>query len=151
MNGTSSSEILIVKAVSHTCALNVAHVVEVLRSLPVEPVAGAPDIVRGLSIIRGAPVPIVDLGAVLGACDGSQKRFVVVRTGPRRVAFSVDEILGIRKFPPDAANHLPPLMSQAAAGALQTIGTLDSELLLVLNSAVIVSPELLASLAREEG
>ena len=90
---------LLVRAGPRICALSLADVVETMRPGPIEPLAGAPEVVRGLAVIRGAPVPVVDLASLLG--DGEHSvptRFVTVRTGERNVALLVDEVMGIGIF-----------------------------------------------------
>src|SRR5205809_310773 len=64
------SRVLIVAVRSGACALPLMHVIETMRPLPIEPMACALSFVRGISIIRGAPTPVVDLGALLGTSDG---------------------------------------------------------------------------------
>ena len=44
-------------------ALPLEHVVETMRPLPVEPLGDAPRFILGLSIVRGEPIPVVDVGA----------------------------------------------------------------------------------------
>src|SRR5579864_4751234 len=68
---------LFVRAGAHMCALALSNVAEIMRPLPIAPLAGAPEIVRGLSVIRGAPVPVVDLGRLLGSeAQSPSTRFV---------------------------------------------------------------------------
>jgi len=140
---------LLVRVATHTCALNLAHVVEIMRPLPVEPLAGAPSMLLGLSVIRGAPVPVVAL-AGLFKDGGASGRFVIVRAGRRPVALAVDAVLGICEFAPSVYQAMPPLLRDAAAGLVEAIGTLDSELFFVLNTASIVPDEFLESLAGQE-
>ena len=116
-----------------------------MRALPVEPVAGAPEIVLGVSMIRGAPVPVVALGALFDADGSSSGRFVTVRTGHGQVALAVDAVLGIYELAPSIYQTMPPLLREAAAAAVETIGALDAGLFFVLNTASIVPNELLAS------
>jgi purine-binding chemotaxis protein CheW len=54
------------------CALPLAHVVETMRPLPIEPLGGMPGFVQGIAIIRGAPVPVVDAGALLGSAGAAR-------------------------------------------------------------------------------
>lgn len=51
-------------------ALPTAHVVEIMRILPVESIAGALPYMRGLCIIRGTPVGIGEIGNRLAALQG---------------------------------------------------------------------------------
>jgi purine-binding chemotaxis protein CheW len=140
-NETSRKQALLVCVATHTCALDLAHVVEIMRPLPIEPVAGAPEMVRGLSAIRGAPVPVVGLDALFNSYGGVTTRFVVVRAGERRVALAVDAVLGICALAPSVYQALPPLLRDAARGAVDTIAALDSELYFVLNTVSIVPDE----------
>jgi purine-binding chemotaxis protein CheW len=146
----NSHAALLVRAATHTCALNLAHVIEIMRPLPIEPVAGAPETVRGLSVIRGAGVPVVPLAALFDSNAGAASRFVVLRCGEKRVALAVDAVLGIRELDPSVRQAMPPLLRDAAAGAVESIGALDSELFFVLKTAAIVPDELLDSLAGRE-
>jgi len=141
---------LLVRVATHTCALNLSHVIEVMRPLPIETLAGAPEMVSGLAVIRGAPLPVVALAALFNADQGASGRFVVVRARWRRVALAVDAVLGIRKFAPADFKEMPTLLRDAARGAVETIGALDSELLFVLNTASVVPDEFLESLAGQE-
>src|SRR5271155_6034274 len=68
---------LVVFAGAYSCALPIGHVVETMRPLPTEPVAGAKAFVRGLALIRGAAVPVIDLAHVIGVSEArAPTRFV---------------------------------------------------------------------------
>lgn len=123
------------------CGLPLAHVVETMRPLPVEPVAGAPAFVLGVAIIRGAPVPVVDAKRVLAGAevvpvenDRPARRFVTVDAGGRPVALAVDGVVGVRSIPASSRGELPRLLSQAASDVVATIGALDAELLVILQA-----------------
>lgn len=147
--GGSVSTALLVRVGAHMCALKLAHVVEVMRPLTVEILTGAPKIVSGLSVIRGSPVPIVSLSTLFDSTTPAT-RLVVVRTGDKHVALAVDEVIGIRKFPFSTLSATPSLLRGAASGLVETIGALDSELYLVLNTATIIPEEWLLSLSGQE-
>ncbi len=121
------------------CALPVAHVSETMRPLPIEPLASVPPCVRGLSIIRGAPTPVIDLAVLLADVPTERPaRFVTLKIGKRQAALAVDEVIGIRRLPPESLQQLPPLLQNASAGAVSAIGTLDAELLVVLSAARLI-------------
>ena len=141
-NYMSSPGYLLVRAGTLTCALPVSHVVETMRPLPIEPLANAPAFVRGLSIIRGAPVPVVDLGALLNTPSSRPPpRFVTVRAGKRRVALAVDGILGLRDLASLSLDDMPPLLREASSETIELLGSLDSEFLLVLRAGGVVPHE----------
>jgi purine-binding chemotaxis protein CheW len=133
-----SASALLLRAGGCTFALNIEQVLEIMRPLPVEALAHAPACVRGLSIIRGAPTPVVSLAPLFPGHDGPPARFVVVRVGERRVALAVDAVLGVFKLDPATVHALPPLAQNADADALQAIGALDAHLLFVLNSTCLI-------------
>src|ERR1035437_9265344 len=132
---------LLIRAGVRFCAVNRLDVVESMRPLPVDEVAHMPAFVRGLSIIRGAPTPVVSLAALLADSGGPPTRFAVVRAGERQGALAVDTGLGVFELAPATLGALPPLLRHAAAGALQAVAALDGQLLLLLNSGNIVPDE----------
>ena len=129
---------LICRVQARLCALPLTHVVETMRALQVEAVAGAPHFVRGLAVIRGVPVPVVDAARLLGAQDAPADRFVTITAGERRVALAVDSVLGVRAVPAGSLHQLPPLLHEAGADVVAAIGLLDAELLLVLHSTCLL-------------
>ena len=132
------------------CALPLENVVENLRPLPIEPITDAPRFVLGLSIIRGAPVPVVDIGALFDGQATRPQRMVTLEVDGRRIALVVESVVGIRFLGPDACNALPPLLREACGEVVSAIGTLDAELLLFLRAARIVPDAGLARLAAEK-
>lgn len=130
---------LVVVAGARRCALPIGRVIETMRPLPIEVVAGAPPFVLGVALVRGAPTPVIDLGAMLGgAASPAPRRFVTVDAGGRQVALAVDEVVGVRQLDPQASAGLPPLLAEAAAGTLETLGRLDAGLLAVLRAGQLV-------------
>ncbi len=129
---------LVCRARARLCALPLEAVVETMRPLPVNELPGAPPFVRGVSLIRGAPVPVVDVGRLLGdAGSAGATRFVVLRLGERRVALAVEAVLGLRELPSQQLAELPPLLRDAAE-VVPRVAALDSELLHVLAAARLV-------------
>lgn len=109
-----------------------------MRPLPVTPLARSPAFVRGLSVIRGGPVPVVDLGALLGGSDPEKAtRFVTLRLDGRCVALAVDGVLGVQDLT-GTLSSLPPLLADASAEAVSALGVLDAELVFVLEAARLV-------------
>ena len=119
-----------------------------MRPLPVSAVAGAPPFVRGVTVIRGLRVPVVDSAAVL--CRGDEPfpvtRFVALKIADRRVALGVCAVIGVRHISGNQLAELPPLLATAGAHVVTAIGTLDSELLMVLRSGKLVSEDAWAAI-----
>ena len=145
-----ASRSLVVRVQTRVCAVPLMHVVETMRPLPVESISGVPSFVRGVSIIRGVPTPVVDLGAVLGAPGGTTERFVTLRLGDRQVALSVDAVLGVRDVGLSAIQELPPLLRGASKDVVEAIGTLDEQFLMVLRAGWELPDEVWQALAAQD-
>jgi purine-binding chemotaxis protein CheW len=137
---------LVCRVQTRLCALPLGQVVEIMRALPTEAIAGAPHFVRGLAVIRGAPVPVVDAARLLGATDVQAGRFVTVTVGTRCVALAVDSVVGVRAVPAGSLHELPPLLHEAGADLVAAIGLLDTELLLVLRATRLLPEDAWAEL-----
>ena len=139
MSAEAGELCLLVRIGKQLYALPLSHVVETMRPLPVSTVAGAPPFVRGVAVIRGLPVPVVDAASIL---DGDEPfpvtRLVALRTGDRQVAFGVSEVVGVRHITAEQLADVPPLLATAGEHVVTAIGTLDSELLIVLRSGKLV-------------
>jgi purine-binding chemotaxis protein CheW len=142
---------LIVGIAGRLCAVPLTNVVETMRPLPTEAIGGAPSFVAGVSIIRGMPTPVVDLGTLLGAPKRrGAGRFVTVRAGNQQVALIADTVLGIRRLDElMTARQLPPLLQGVAGDVVETIGTLDDTFLVVLQSAWKLPNEVWESMATQ--
>ena len=142
---------LIVGLKGCVCAVPLTHVIETMRPLPVEPISGVPSFVQGISIIRGIPTPVVDLGAVLGAPSKRAERFVTLRVGDRQVALSVNAVLGVRDLDTILTiRELPPLLQRASNEVVETIGTLDKQVLMVLRTGWELPDEVWETLRAQE-
>lgn len=130
---------LLVRSGSRLCAIPLHHVVETLRPLPVESLAGAPPFLRGLAVIRGEAVPVVDLGFLLGAGQAAETgRFVTLTVGDRRIALAVEAVLGLRELDASDLSETPPLLQELDPDLVEAVGALDGQLLLVLRGARLV-------------
>lgn len=141
-NLIDDDRVLVCRIRGGLCALPLAQVVETMRPLPTEPVTGAPEFVAGLAIIRGSAVPVVEPARFLAdsAPGGSVGRYVTLRTGSRVVALAVDEVVGVRTLSATSRAALPPLLRHAAGEVIETVASLDAELLVVLRSTRLLPP-----------
>ena len=146
------SPVLVVMLGARACAFPLQHVAETMRPLPIEPIAGTPGFVRGVSVIRGLPTPVVDLKALLENSDNSPSygRFVTLKYDTRRVVIGVDSVVGLRNLDSAQLAELPPLLRDVTADLIESFGTIDAQLLLVLRAAHIVPDEVWATLAAAE-
>jgi purine-binding chemotaxis protein CheW len=135
-------------------ALPITQVSEVTRPLSVTRLPDAPSWVIGVCILRGEVTPVVDVRRLLAgtAADGGESvpaaplvgrgRWVVLRIDDRRVVLAVDTVLRAHSLPADASRDVPPLV--AATPIFSALGTLDSKLLMVLESARLLASDAFA-------
>ncbi|HEU4347578.1 MAG TPA: chemotaxis protein CheW, partial [Actinoplanes sp.] len=69
---------LVFRAGPVLCALRLDEVIETMRPLGIRPLAGTPPYIRGISIIRGVPTPVVDVARLLAGESAEVARFVAV-------------------------------------------------------------------------
>lgn len=143
-NGRGASgvkQLLVCRVSSKLCGLPLEHVLETMRPLPVERLASMPSFVCGLSLIRGRPTPVLDGRSLLGgAAEQSRSaRLVTLKVGERQLALWVDAVVGIRSVSTELLEELPPLLRDSQAEQVGAIGTLDAELLLVLEHTRLLS------------
>jgi purine-binding chemotaxis protein CheW len=146
----SGSHVLLVGLNTSVCALPLTHVIETMRPLPIEKIMGTPPYLSGVSIVRGVPTPVVDLGLVLGMPGVTGHRFVALRLGDRQVALSVEMVLGVRNLDSRNIGELAPLLQTAAKETIESIGTLDSRMLLVLRASWRLPNSVWQPIARRE-
>jgi purine-binding chemotaxis protein CheW len=120
------------------CALPIEYVIEIMRVLPLEQLAGAPPYVRGVSVIRGAPVPVVDVGLIISDRITQPTRLVTIRAASRTIALAIETVLGLSAIAADALGQLPPLLEDIATDTIAAIGARDCELLVFLRTGRLV-------------
>ncbi len=125
-------------------------VVETLRPLPVRPLAGTQPFVRGLTILRGRPAPVVDVGLLLTAHEAPVQRYLAVGTARGPVALATGEVLGLRHPDGDTVQRNVALLGPAAARLVDAVGSLDGEPLFLLHSLAVVPDAVWAAVAAAE-
>jgi purine-binding chemotaxis protein CheW len=133
-----ATDLLLCRAGRQLQAIPIEHVCEIMRVLPIEAVAGVPIFILGVCLIRGAPVPVVDAGLLVGNEATRSERLVSLKIGDRRIALAVDAVLGIRRLDADEIRQLPPLLRDIAGETVSAIGAKDAELMFTLRAARIV-------------
>jgi purine-binding chemotaxis protein CheW len=137
-SGRDPSYWLICRNSEQLHALPLEDVTEIMRPLPIEPIAGAPGYVRGASIVRGEVVPVVDCGLLVANKATLPGRMVSLKAGTRKVGLLVEAVAGVRNLAGCEFAALPPLLRDVARETVAAIGSLDAALLLSLQTARLV-------------
>jgi purine-binding chemotaxis protein CheW len=144
---------LLVTSARRVWALPLAELRETMRPLAIEPIGGAPEFVLGLSVIRGRSVPVIDLARLLDSGQRSSKikRFVTLKVGERAVALAIEDVLGVEDLDSQLLEELPPLVRDVGSEHVAALGTHDSRLLLVLETARLLPEAMWTALAPAAG
>ncbi|WP_203820947.1 chemotaxis protein CheW [Paractinoplanes ferrugineus] len=124
---------LVFRAGPLLCALRLEEVIETMRPLETQPLAGTPPFVLGISVLRGVPTPVIDVGRLLRGDQGEAERYVAVRTERGAVALATGEIIGIRSVDTTTGAH-PALLGGRSSRLVAGVGTVGAEPLLLLQS-----------------
>jgi purine-binding chemotaxis protein CheW len=135
--------LLVIRTGANLCAVPLDNVIEVMRALPVSPVTNGPGYVRGLSIVRGDAIAVVDVGLLIGGTATDCRRLVTVRTGERVIALAASDVLGVQDLAADGLKELPPLLQRAGNEAIAAISAVDAQFLFLLQATRVIPPELL--------
>jgi purine-binding chemotaxis protein CheW len=107
-----------------TYAVDVAYVREVVRWQPVTPLPQSPELIEGVIDLRGAVVPVVDLGRALGGDSiavGSDTRIAVVEVDNLVLGLAVDAVIEVLPVDVAAMEDLPNLATQAGYAAARAV------------------------------
>ena len=130
-------------------AIDVAQLREIVRYAEPTALPGAPEEVEGVIDLRGALVPVVDLGRALGlerARPGRRTRIAVAEVEGLVVGLVVDAALEILAAPAASLGDPPPLAGGAATRAV--VRRASGPMVAVLALEVVLEGVLRAALAR---
>ncbi len=109
LGGLSTGSHLLVQAGEYVCALPLASVRRVVRSLTVHPLPGSAPELEGLAEFGGEPLPVLNLARMVNAAPGANPSYpvtVVVWAGPADareiMGLAVDAALEVADVPPSS-------------------------------------------------
>ena len=122
--GTNHVPALIFAAGNRKWALPQRWVVEVMRLPRRMRIPNAPEGLLGMVNLRGALVPVLDAGFLLGLHSGSgaETTVIVLRQGRQWVGLAVGQILGLQNFPAELRRDAPPSILSPSVRWLGVIG-----------------------------
>ncbi len=107
-----------------TYALDVAQLREVVRWQPVTPLPKAPALIEGVIDLRGAVIPVIDLGRALGgdrACAGSDARIAVTEVDGLVLGLAVDAAVEVQRVDVTTLEDPPGVATQAGYDATRAV------------------------------
>jgi len=138
---------LVFRAGSCLCALRLDDVIETMRPSAVRPLTGMPGYVRGVTVMRGVPTPVLDVAHLLGEAHTEIVRFVAVRTERGPAAFATGEVLGIRTAGTHVADPPPGALLGPAGTLVAGVSRLNDQPLLLVQCMRVLPDEVWAAAA----
>jgi purine-binding chemotaxis protein CheW len=139
----------------HTYAIDVAQVREVVRWQPVTPLPNAPALIEGVIDLRGAVVPVVDLGRALGGggvTPGSRTRIAVTEIDGLVMGLAVDAAIEVLAVDVAQLDDPPTLATQTGYDVTRAVVRRpDSEPILVLSLEHVLESVYRSALPAKEG
>jgi purine-binding chemotaxis protein CheW len=105
-------------------AVDVTHVLEIVRCPPLVPLPHAPALIEGVVDLRGVVLPIVDLGRALGGAaqgDPASSRIAVLRVDDLVFGLRVSAEADVLSLPGSQVEALPRLAAQAGYEAVRAV------------------------------
>jgi purine-binding chemotaxis protein CheW len=103
--GSENVRLVMFTLAGHDYALPLEQVEQVIPTVEVTPLPGAPEIVSGIINLRGRIIPVLDIRRrfrLPGKEPGLNDHLLVARTSRRTVALQVDQAKGVAVYPAGA-------------------------------------------------
>ncbi len=136
-------EVVAFRLAEQDFCVDIRAVREIRRWSPPTALPNAPDGLSGLVNLRGAVLPIVDLGRRLGlaAARPTERHVIIVVDCAGQVAgLVVDGVSDILSLREEDIRPAPRLAGDAGAGPIEAIATLGERMLRVLDPAQVLAP-----------
>ncbi len=124
--------------------INIADVESIVKMQAVTALPKAPAFVEGITNLRGAVLPVIDLRKRFGmpeAAATKNSRIVVVVMGDTKVGMVVDGVSEVFSIPEEAIEAVPPMATGVNAAFLSGIAKLEGRLVILLDLSKVLSVE----------
>jgi purine-binding chemotaxis protein CheW len=131
-----TGEVIVVGIGGQQFAIDIMSVREIRGWTISTPLPGSPDHVLGMINLRGAVLPVVDLGARLGLGDtspDSSSVVVVAQIHDRQVGLLVDAVEDILAVSEDMLQATPEIGSEASRAFVASVMTTDTGIVSLLS------------------
>jgi purine-binding chemotaxis protein CheW len=125
-------------------AFRIEQIQEIVILDQVTPTPQVPEYVEGVSNLRGAIIPIVNLRKLLGLAPrptDADTRTIVVNVGVRTMGCTVDMVSHVLRIPEESIQPAPETVTADGADYISGFAKLDDRLVIVLDIEKLLGPE----------
>ena len=142
LNTAQAREMLTFRLGSEAYGINILKVQEIRGCDPVTPIAGTPELIRGVIDLRGVIVPIVDMRMKFALSEAryDDSTVVIILNVARRV---VDAVSDVVTFGADQIRPVPEFSAQLDTKFIMGLARLEGQMVILLDiEHLLSSPEM---------
>ncbi len=131
-------------------ACDIQVVSEVIKMLKVTPLPQSLEFIEGVINLRGEVIPVIDLRRRFGMEEverTKESRIIVVEVEGRMVGLIVDSVSEVIRLPEKQIQEAPEQLAKGRSDLISGVGKVDDRLLIILNTAQILTSEEQSALA----
>ena len=131
----SGIQVVVLELGNEFYGIEIGHIQEIVRLQPTRSVPDSPDLIDGITSLRGAILPVLDLRRRLGvpvSGTNTHTRLVVTDVGSETVALIVDGVSEILAILPDEIEEPDSLMT-SDDGLIVGVAKVDGRLIVILD------------------
>lgn len=128
----------------HEYAFRIEQIQEIVIPDRVTPLPQVPDYIEGVSNLRGAIIPIINLRRLFDLEPkprDEETRTIVANVGSRTIGCTVDAVSQVIRISQDQIQPAPDLVKSEGASYLAGVAKIDSRLVLLLEINELLEPE----------
>ena len=136
MSDTLNSELIAFRIKDQEFCVDIMSVREIRGWTPATPLPQSPSFVRGVINLRGAVLPIIDLGARLGLCTTEptvRHVIIVARVADRLVGLLVDAVCDILTVGRSALQPTPDVACELARTFVKGLLTVEGRMISLIS------------------
>jgi purine-binding chemotaxis protein CheW len=137
-------QLVIFELAEEDFGIDIAAVEGIVKMQAITPIPHAPDYVEGVTTLRGAVLPVIDLKKRFGIKAGEhtrETRIVVVFMGELKVGMIVDAVSEVLTIEDTIIEPTPPMISTVATEFIIGIAKIDTRLVVLLDLAKVLTPQ----------
>ncbi|TAN67732.1 MAG: purine-binding chemotaxis protein CheW [Methylobacter sp.] len=137
-----------------TYAVSISRIKEIIQYGQVTEVPRMPDFIRGVINLRGAVVPVIDLGVRFGkppTVEGRRNCIIIIEVEiggeTQNVGVMVDAVNAVLEIPADEIEPAPTFGANIHAEFIAGMGKVNGKFVIILNIQHVLSTDDMAALA----
>ena len=135
-------------------AFRIEQIQEIVIPDRVTRIPQVPDYVEGVSNLRGAIIPVINLRLLFGLepkPTDDESRTIVANVGSRTIGCIVDAVTQVIRIAPEQIQPTPEMVNMEGAGYLYGFAKIDSRLVILLDIGELLDPSKLEQVRQIAG